>query len=199
MFGGSFGNHNTQVNNVSRECVCEIKICCRAACLKKWITLRYIIYFMQPQAFLHHLLIYNVGRAVLSKTVLTRIISIVRVPSLWFNKDTHNNSDDELKCFSLSVKLVRDRGSQNLVSTLMNVPICPSVAIWRRKAPTEEFFSQQMKSWMFEDWNHHISHLKFFIFFSSFFPHVMLGDCDSHTFFSNKTKGKSSHDFVEKW
>ena len=30
------------------------------------------------------------------KTVLTRIISIVRVPSLCFNKDTHNNFDDEL-------------------------------------------------------------------------------------------------------
>ena len=29
------------------------------------------------------------------KTVLTRIISIVRVPSLWFHKDTHNSSDDE--------------------------------------------------------------------------------------------------------
>ena len=39
------------------------------------------------------------------KTVLTRIISIVRVPSLCFYKDTHNNFDDELKCFSLSVKL----------------------------------------------------------------------------------------------
>ena len=39
------------------------------------------------------------------KTVLTRIISIVRVPSLCFNKDTHNNFDDELQCFSLSVKL----------------------------------------------------------------------------------------------
>jgi len=39
------------------------------------------------------------------KTVLFRIISIVRVPSLCFNKDTHDNFDDELECFSLSVKL----------------------------------------------------------------------------------------------
>ena len=39
------------------------------------------------------------------KTVLTRIISIVRVPSLCFNKDTHNNYDDELLSSSLSVKL----------------------------------------------------------------------------------------------
>ena len=30
------------------------------------------------------------------KTVLFRIISIVRVPSLCFNKDTHDNFDDEL-------------------------------------------------------------------------------------------------------
>ena len=40
-----------------------------------------------------------------AKTVLTRIISIVRVPSLCFYKDTHNSSDDELECSSLSVKL----------------------------------------------------------------------------------------------
>ena len=40
-----------------------------------------------------------------SKTVLFRIISIVRVPSLCFNKDTHDNFDDEVECFSLSVKL----------------------------------------------------------------------------------------------
>ena len=31
-----------------------------------------------------------------NKTVLTRIISKVRVPCLCFNKDTHNNFDDEL-------------------------------------------------------------------------------------------------------
>ena len=40
-----------------------------------------------------------------NKTVLTRIISIVRVPSLCFNKDTHSNYDDELQWSSLSVKL----------------------------------------------------------------------------------------------
>ena len=45
------------------------------------------------------------------KTVLFRIISIVRVPSLCFNKDTHDNFDDELECFSLSVKL------ESIVST----------------------------------------------------------------------------------
>ena len=33
---------------------------------------------------------------VFSKTVLTRIISIVRVPSLCIYKDTHRNYDDEL-------------------------------------------------------------------------------------------------------
>ena len=39
------------------------------------------------------------------KTVLTRIISIVRVPSLYLNKDTSPNHDDEAWCCSLSVKL----------------------------------------------------------------------------------------------
>ena len=43
--------------------------------------------------------------ALVVKTVLFRIISIVRVPSLCFNKDTHDNFDDEVECFSLSVKL----------------------------------------------------------------------------------------------
>ena len=40
------------------------------------------------------------------KTVLTRIISIVRVPSLYLNKDTTLNHDDEAWCCSLSVKLL---------------------------------------------------------------------------------------------
>ena len=50
----------------------------------------------QPQAF------YTLATCTLDisfasfKTVLARIISIVRVPSLCFNKDTHNNFDDEL-------------------------------------------------------------------------------------------------------
>ena len=40
-----------------------------------------------------------------SKTVLTRIISIVRVQSLFLNLDTHLNHDDEVEHHSLSAKL----------------------------------------------------------------------------------------------
>ena len=39
------------------------------------------------------------------KTVLYRIISIVHVPSLLHNEDTHHSHDDELQWISLSVKL----------------------------------------------------------------------------------------------
>ena len=41
------------------------------------------------------------------KTVLYRIISIVHVPSLLHNEDTHHSHDDELQWISLSVKLER--------------------------------------------------------------------------------------------
>ena len=51
------------------------------------------------------------------KTVLFRIISIVRVPSLCFNKDTHDNFDDEVECFSLSVKL------ESIVSAKIRSPL----------------------------------------------------------------------------
>ena len=50
----------------------------------------------QPQAF-YTLATYTLEISIASfKTVLTRIISTVRVPSLCFYKDTHNNFDDEL-------------------------------------------------------------------------------------------------------
>ena len=110
MFGGSFGNHNTQVNYhlfvTQNMYVKNLPSDSEPVCILFYNCYYYSSYFMQPQVFLNHLLIYNAGKPLFSKTVLTRIISIVRVPSLWFNKDTHNNSDDELKCFSLSVKLV---------------------------------------------------------------------------------------------
>ena len=40
-----------------------------------------------------------------AKTVLFGIISIVGVPSLFLNIDTHFNHDDEVELFTLSVKL----------------------------------------------------------------------------------------------
>ena len=42
------------------------------------------------------------------KTVLTRIISIVRVPSLFSNRDNTFSHDDEVKHTSLSVKRSED-------------------------------------------------------------------------------------------
>ena len=60
---------------------------------------RYVVNFCEAlQATRNILGVFPVLRdsALVVKTVLFRIISIVRVPSLCFNKDTHDNFDDEL-------------------------------------------------------------------------------------------------------
>ena len=64
------------------------------------------------------------------KTVLTRIISIVRVPSLCFNKDTHNNYDEELWCISLSVKLGCFIGLRTFDANLDERSHCLFWALW---------------------------------------------------------------------
>ena len=85
-------------------CVIKVHISIEMLCFASWGLARSSS-CKQPQAF-YTLATYTLEILFASfKTVLTRIISIVRVPSLCFYKDTHNNFDDELKCSSLSVKL----------------------------------------------------------------------------------------------
>ena len=70
---------------------------------------RYVVNFCEAlQATRNILGVFPVLRdsALIIKTVLFRIISIVRVPSLYLNKDTNPNHDDETWCCSLSVKLL---------------------------------------------------------------------------------------------
>ena len=67
------------------------------------------------------------------KTVLTRIISIVRVPSLYPNKDNPINRDDDAKRSPLSAKHVDDFAfTASGRWRLMIVPVPPSVGIRRR-------------------------------------------------------------------
>ena len=73
------------------------------------------------------------------KTVLTRIISIVRVPSLFLNIDTHRNRDDEPWRIPLSVKLAaRHDCNDRCFVALMNVPM----SLWdgRRRIVLAERF-----------------------------------------------------------
>ena len=76
------------------------------------------------------------------KTVLFRIISIVRVPSLCFNKDTHDNFDDESQCFSLSVKLEIDCFPE-VDCFLDERSRLPLAMPRRRNSPTEKFPNYQ--------------------------------------------------------
>ena len=64
------------------------------------------------------------------KTVLTRIISIVRVPSLCFYKDTHSNYDDELQWPSLSVKLAVNSDRKDTVHKSWWTFTQPLLAVW---------------------------------------------------------------------
>ena len=72
------------------------------------------------------------------KTVLFRIISIVRVPSLFLNLDTQFNHDDEVECSSLSVKLLlRNRLRTNLLE--LDERSQSHCDFGRRRAPAEWF------------------------------------------------------------
>ena len=71
--------------------------------------------------------------SVTDKTVLTRIISIVRVPSLYPNKDNPINRDDDAKRSPLSAKHVDDFAFMAIGRwRLMTVPFPPSAGIRRR-------------------------------------------------------------------
>ena len=71
--------------------------------------------------------------SLLSKTVLTRIISIVRVPSLYPNKDNSINRDDDAKRSPLSAKHVVGFAFMAVGRRrLMTVPFPPLVGNWRR-------------------------------------------------------------------
>ena len=73
-----------------------------------------------------------------SKTVLTRIISTVRVPSLYPNKDNSINRDDDAKRSPLSAKHVA--GVAFMASgrrRLMTVPFPSLVGNWRRWSHSE--------------------------------------------------------------
>ena len=61
-----------------------------------------------PICVINTIVIWLVGNGITGKTVLTRIISIVRVPSLLPNKDNTINRDDDAKRSSLSAKHVTD-------------------------------------------------------------------------------------------
>ena len=72
------------------------------------------------------------------KTVLTRIISIVRVPSLYPNKDNPINRDDDAKRSPLSAKHVDDFAfTASGHWRLMTVPLPPLAGIRRRWSHSE--------------------------------------------------------------
>ena len=71
--------------------------------------------------------------SIADKTVLTRIISIVRVPSLYPNKDNPINRDDDAKRSPLSAKHVDDFAfTASGRWRLMTVPLPPLAGIRRR-------------------------------------------------------------------
>ena len=136
MFGGFLGIHFYQINfKVHPQWYCCIL--CVVMFLSFLVTVHVVLVSFQvflsckqPQVIMTLATLTLEITFANFKTVLTRIISIVRVPSLCFYKDTHSNYDDELQWPSLSVKLAVNSDRKDTVHKSWWTFTLPLLAVW---------------------------------------------------------------------